>query len=215
MADAPAPAPDTDPSASVPQPEIQDAAGPTDGSPSPAEAPAQTTSLQPDTASEPVAAPTPEPAPTPAPAPEPVISEPAPPAVSPDTVSFNGIPEVAATLEVPASTANAEAGDGGEWELLLQKLRHWLATGQLQQQWQSARGPLSLLAGLIALLLVLRVYGALLAVLDSLPLVPGLLELVGVIAVTRFSLRRLVRSSERQAVIHDLQQRWQAFRGKG
>jgi CAAD domains of cyanobacterial aminoacyl-tRNA synthetase len=93
-------------------------------------------------------------------------------------------------------------------------VRHWLASGRLQQQWQSARGPLSLLAGLIALLLVLRVYGALLALLDSLPLVPGLLELVGVIAITRFSLTRLLRSNERQAVINDLQQRWQAFRGK-
>ncbi|MFM8935359.1 MAG: CAAD domain-containing protein [Vulcanococcus sp.] len=128
---------------------------------------------------------------------------------------INGVPEVAATLEVPASApGGGDDGDGGEWELLLQKLRHWLASGQLQQQWQSARGPLSLLAGLIALLLVLRVYGALLGVLDSLPLVPGLLELVGVIAVTRFGLRRLVRSEERQAVLRDLQKRWRAFRGK-
>ena len=35
----------------------------------------------------------------------------------------------------------------------------------------------------VALLLVLRIYGALLAVLDSIPLLPGLLELAGLIAV--------------------------------
>jgi hypothetical protein len=121
---------------------------------------------------------------------------------------------VASTLEVPAS-APASGAEGGEWELLLTKLRAWLASGQLQQQWQAARGPLSLVAGLIAVLLVLRVYGALMAVLDSLPLVPGLLELVGVFVVARFSLTRLVRSEERKAVFSGLQQRWQAFRGKG
>lgn len=153
----------------------------------------------------------------PVPAAEPLPASPdsAASPVSPAAPGYNAVPEVAATLDVPAAASPAgDGGDGGEWEVLVQKVRHWLASGQLQQQWQSARGPLSLLAGLIALLLVLRVYGALLALLDSLPLVPGLLELVGVIAITRFSLTRLLRSNERQAVINDLQQRWQAFRGK-
>jgi len=69
-------------------------------------------------------------------------------------------------------------------------------------------------AALIALLLVLRVYSALLSVIDSLPLLPGLLELAGVVAVTRFSLRRLVRSDARRQLFEDLRQRWQAFRGQ-
>jgi CAAD domains of cyanobacterial aminoacyl-tRNA synthetase len=214
MADAPAPASDADPSASAPQPEIRDAAEPTASSPSPAEAEASAVEEQGAdiTAAPVVAAPDPEPTPEPSlPEADPALSAPVPTA----SVSVNGVPEVAAILEVPASApGGGDSGDGGEWDLLLQKLRHWLGSGQLQQQWQSARGPLSLVAGLLALLLVLRVYGALLAVVDSLPLVPGLLELVGVIAVTRFGLTRLVRSSDRQAVLGDLQQRWQAFRGK-
>jgi hypothetical protein len=144
-------------------------------------------------------------------APEPIAP---PPAAPSSTAAIEGIPTVASTLEVPASAPGSGGAEGGEWELLLAKLRAWLASGQLQDQWQAARGPLSLLAGLIAVLLVLRVYGALMAVLDSLPLVPGLLELLGVIVVARFSLTRLVRSEERKAVIHDLQKRWQAFRGK-
>jgi hypothetical protein len=94
------------------------------------------------------------------------------------------------------------------------KVQNWLASGQLQQQWQAARTPISLLAGLIALLLVLRIYGALLAVLDSIPLLPGLMELAGLIAVVQFTLTKMVRSSDRRQVIDGVRQRWQSFRGR-
>jgi hypothetical protein len=124
---------------------------------------------------------------------------------------------VASTIEVPAtaqlSTAAADP-EGGEWDLLVQKLRSWIASGQLQEQWQAARTPLSLVAGLIAVLLVLRVYGAVLGVLESIPLLPGLLELAGLVAVVQFSLSRLVRSEDRREVIGGLKQRWQSFRGR-
>jgi len=232
MADAPAPASDADPSTWAPQPEIPDPGESTTAtSATPPEAggvssplsdeepvPVVTGLDEPDlssTADAPVVSEPASSVPVPAAEPLPASPDSAASPVSPAAPGYNAVPEVAATLDVPAAASPAgDGGDGGEWEVLVQKVRHWLASGQLQQQWQSARGPLSLLAGLIALLLVLRVYGALLAVLDSLPLVPGLLELVGVIAITRFSLTRLLRSNERQAVINDLQQRWQAFRGK-
>ena len=148
--------------------------------------------------------------------PEPVKPEPTPeppaPAASVD------IPTVASTLEVPASPKAAIPAadqDGGEWELLVEKVRTWISSGQLQEQWQSARTPLSLLAGLIAVLLVLRVYSAVLGVLDSIPLLPGLLELAGLVAVVQFSLTRLVRSNDRREVIEGLKQRWKSFRGRG
>ena len=148
--------------------------------------------------------------------PEPVkpepTPEPPPPAASVD------IPTVASTLEVPASpqvAIPAADQDGGEWELLVEKVRTWISSGQLQEQWQSARTPLSLLAGLIAVLLVLRVYSAVLGVLDSIPLLPGLLELAGLVAVVQFSLTRLVRSNDRREVIEGLKQRWKSFRGRG
>jgi hypothetical protein len=157
-------------------------------------------------------APVPEPTAQPAhasaqPEPEPVAAAPAPAPVA--------VPSIASTIEIPASsTDSTEQHDGGEWDLLVQKISQWINSGALQQQWQSARTPLSLLAALIALLLVLRVYSALLSVIDSLPLLPGLLELAGVVAVTRFSLRRLVRSDARRQLFEDLRQRWQAFRGQ-
>ena len=144
--------------------------------------------------------------------------EPAKPEPTPEPPAPTDIPTVASTLEVPASPQLATPAadqDGGEWELLVEKVRTWISSGQLQEQWQSARTPLSLLAGLIAVLLVLRVYSAVLGVLDSIPLLPGLLELAGLVAVVQFSLTRLVRSNDRREVIEGLKQRWQSFRGRG
>jgi hypothetical protein len=127
------------------------------------------------------------------------------------------LPTVASTTEVPASPqvqAPAADQEGGEWDLLVEKVRSWINSGQLQEQWQAARTPLSVLAGLIAVLLVLRVYSAVLGVLDSIPLLPGLLELAGLVAVVQFSLTRLVRSNDRRQVIEGVKQRWQSFRGR-
>ena len=146
-----------------------------------------------------------------APEPSPAVAEPAEPEPALE------VPTVASTIEVPASPqmqAPASDQEGGEWDLLVEKVRAWISSGQLQEQWQAARTPLSLLAGLIAVLLVLRVYSAVLGVLDSIPLLPGLLELAGLVAVVQFSLTRLVRSSDRRQVIEGVKQRWQSFRGR-
>ena len=166
-------------------------------------------------ASEPGAA-----SPQPAPLPEPeVLAINPPPVPTPLPVpTLPPVPTVATTIDLPAREAGAgpsgEAGEGGEWALLLSKLQAWLGSGPLQDQLQAARTPFTLVAGLVALLVVLQLYGALLAVIHSFPLAPGLLELVGVIAVVRFGLDKLVRSQERRALIEGLQRRWQAFQGK-
>ena len=124
------------------------------------------------------------------------------------------IPQVASTTDVPASPgASAPEDQGGEWQLLVEKVKHWVESGQLQQQWETTRRPITWLAGFIGLLIVLRIYSAVLGVVESLPLLPGLLELVGVISVVRFSLTRLVKSSDRHEVIDGLKQRWSSFRG--
>ena len=143
------------------------------------------------------------------------LEEPVAPEAQPNPEPANAfIPQVASTTDVPASAAAASSeGEGGEWELLVEKVKQWISSGQLQQQWETARTPITLLAGLIAVLVVLRIYSSLLGVLESLPLLPGLLELVGVISVVRFSLTRLVKSSDRHEVIDGLKQRWRSFRG--
>ena len=128
-------------------------------------------------------------------------------------------PSVAATLEIPARSGSSEAepqnGEGGEWELLLAKLRQWLDQNELQNLWVQARRPVTLLAALVGVLLVLRVYSAILSALDSLPLVPGLLELAGVVWVVRYGIPKMLRSSERDRLLGGLGQSWKAFRGKG
>ena len=125
-------------------------------------------------------------------------------------------PGITATLEVPPLEGSAEPGGkgGGEFDLLLQKIRDWLGSGELQAQWQRFRGPLKGLAILIGVVLLLRVYASLIGTLDSLPLVGGLLELVGLIAAVRFTATRLVRKSDRDQVFADWSRRWNDFRGR-
>jgi hypothetical protein len=133
----------------------------------------------------------------------------------PTPVSEPG-PGITATLEVPPLEGSAEpAGEGGgEFDLLLQKIKDWLGSGELQAQWQRFRGPLKGLAILIGVVLLLRVYASLIGTLDSLPLVGGLLELVGLIAALRFTATRLVRKSDRDQVFADWSRRWNDFRGR-
>ncbi|MCS5692805.1 hypothetical protein NZK33_12530 [Cyanobium sp. FGCU-6] len=125
-------------------------------------------------------------------------------------------PSIAATLEAPpvaAGTGGSASEEGGEWDLLVGKVRAFLDGGELQAWWDRLGGPLRGLGLLIGLVLVLRLYDALLDTLDDLPLVPRLLQLAGLIALVRFALTRLVRTEERQAVLSDWKARWQRFRG--
>lgn len=124
-------------------------------------------------------------------------------------------PLVAEIIEIPPRSGSEEpdGAEGGEWELLLSQVRDWIQTVRLQQSVQELRRPLTLAAWLLGLVVVLRVYAAVIGTLDRLPLVPGLLELVGVIAVIRFAATNLVRSEERQSLLQRLGDRWKAFRG--
>ena len=181
-------------------------------------APADTTAAETTAAEAPSAETTPVETPVVAAAETAAAAEPTPPVVEPAPAAASlEVPTVASTIEVPASPqvqAPATDQEGGEWDLLVEKVRTWISSGQLQEQWQAARTPLSLLAGLIAVLLVLRVYSAVLGVLESIPLLPGLLELAGLVAVVQFSLSRLVRSNDRHEVIEGVKQRWKSFRGR-
>ncbi len=164
-----------------------------------------------------------EPEPVPEPEPEPMSAGFEPlaeadseiPAPVPTPVS-EPEPGITATLEVPPLEGSAETGGegGGEFDLLLQKIKDWLGSGELQAQWQRFRGPLKGLAILIGVVLLLRVYASLIGTLDSLPLVGGLLELVGLIAALRFTATRLVRKSDRDQVFADWSRRWNDFRGR-
>ena len=135
---------------------------------------------------------------------EQAVQQPTPQAAPPE-------PSIAATLVIEAEP---QSGEGGEWELLLGKLRQWLDQNELNKLWAQARKPGTILAGLGGLLLVVRVYSAGLGALDSLPLVPGLLELAGVVWTVRYGIPKLLRSSERERLLGGLSQNWKAFRSK-
>ena len=66
---------------------------------------------------------------------------------------------------------------------------------------------------LVVALLLLQVYAAFVGALESLPLLPGLLELVGLVWLLSRGLPQLLRSSERERLMDHWTRRWRAFRG--
>ena len=130
-------------------------------------------------------------------------------------------PAIASRVTVPAAMspdpgqADLENGEGGEWDLLSEKLRSWWQEQDLDHQWQRLRQPLLLGVGLVGLILVMRIYSGILAAVATVPLAPRLFELAGVSWLAWFSVTRLVRSDERRKVFTAVSGRWQAFRGGG
>ena len=120
---------------------------------------------------------------------------------------------IASTVSVPPLEPG-EAGEGGEWDLLVGKLRAWFDGAELQARWEALGGPLRAVGLLLAALVLLRLYSALLGTLGELPLLPRLLQLVGLVAVLRFALTRLVRSQERERILGAWRERWADFRGR-
>lgn len=136
------------------------------------------------------------------------------PATEPSVETSTTVPPLGADPTGDAAPASDGDGEGGEWALLVEKMQAWWSSGELQKLWQQSRTPLTVGLALIAVLLVLQVYAGLLGAINSLPLVPGLLELVGLIWAVRYGLPRLLRRSEREQLLGGLQQRWSSFRGQ-
>ena len=146
-----------------------------------------------------------------APAPDPAPAPAADPAPTPELTS----PSIAERVSVPATLTGSDGTeDGGEWDLLSTKIRQWWSENDLTDQWQRLRKPLLLTAGLIAFILVLRIYGGILDAIATIPLAPRLFELVGVIYATWFATTRLVRSEERRKISAGVSDLWSSMRGK-
>ena len=150
-------------------------------------------------------------------APDPVIAEEQNLAQEPAIASIPtpaGSEAIAERIQVAAtdSTDDTSSG-GGEWDLLRSKLRQWWDDNNLVELWQRSSRPLFLLAGLIGLILLIRVYSGILAAIGSIPLAPRLFELVGLGWVIWFSTTRLIRSEERKALLANVGGIWAAFKG--
>ena len=180
---------------------MQSAEGP---SPSPAEPEAVSSAPTPDPFTASQSAPTAEEAAAAAPAPTPEPPAPEPPAAE---------SPIASTVSVPADPSSSDS-EGGEWHLLMEKLNAWLADAKLMELWQQSQRPLKLVGGALALLLVLQLTGAVLGTLDGIPMLPRLLQLTGLIYLTLFASRRLVRSDERRSLIEGIKSSSSSFTGK-
>ena len=163
--------------------------------------------------SDPTPTPEPTPAPTPAPMPEPEPTSAATPAPTPEpTPAPTPDPVIASTVSIPAQEGSD--GDGGEWELLVGKVKDWLEQNDLADLWTKAQLPLRVVGGLIVFSLVATVYSGVLSTINSLPLVPGLLELAGVIWLVNFALRNLIRNSDRDNFIKGARSTWSRVTGR-
>lgn len=113
-------------------------------------------------------------------------------------------PAIASTMSIPAT----DPGEGGEWDLLTEKLRDWMANNQLNELWDKTKTPAKLIGILILVIVVLQIYSGILNTIAQLPLAPRLLELAGLIWVARFAFQNLIRSSDRKQALGGLRTLW-------
>ena len=126
-------------------------------------------------------------------------------------------PVIASTVSIPAQESTDQDGgqlDGGEWELLVGKVKEWLEQNDLAELWTKAQLPLRVVGGLIVFSLLSTVYSGVLNTIDSIPLVPGLLELAGVMWLVNFALRNLIRNSDRDNFIKVVRSTWGLVTGR-
>ena len=119
---------------------------------------------------------------------------------------------IASTVSIPARETSDQ--DGGEWDLLVGKVKAWLEQNDLGELWDKAQLPLRVVGGLIVFILLAKVYSGVLNTIESLPLVPGLLELAGLIWLVNFALRNLIRHSDRDQFMASARSTWSRFPGR-
>ena len=158
-----------------------------------------------DLVEEPVSEPEPAPATPVESQPEPEIAEVGEPAPTPE-------PVITSTVTVPAQETSTD--EGGEWDLLVEKIKAWIDSNQLGSLWDQAQLPLRLIGGLILFVIVSTVYSGILGTINKVPLAPGLLELTGVIWLLNYARCNLVRSSDRKRVIDALGSTWNKVVGR-
>ncbi len=139
------------------------------------------------------------------------VSE-AEPAPAPETAATAPDPVIASTVTIPAQENSTDAG--GEWDLLVEKIKTWIDSKELGSVWSQAQLPLRLIGGLILFVIVSTVYSGILGTINKVPLAPGLLELTGVIWLLNYARCNLVRSSDRKRVINSIGSTWNKFVGR-
>ena len=96
----------------------------------------------------------------------------------------------------------------------MSKVKAWREQNDLGELWSKAQLPLRVVGGLIVFTLAAQVYSGVLSTIDSIPLVPGLLELAGLIWLVNFALRNLIRNSDRDNFIKGARSTWTRVTGR-
>jgi len=122
------------------------------------------------------------------------------------------IPTIGSRVEVPP--LGGERAEGGEWDLLSGKLRDWFYRNDLGGQWDRLGGPLRASGLLLAGLILIKLYEALIDTLDDIPLLPRLLQLVGLLYLLNFGLTHLIKSQDRENLYQVWKKRWHDFTGR-
>ena len=143
---------------------------------------------------------------------EPAPASPAESAAAPPTVETTPEPVITSTVTIPAQETSTD--EGGEWDLLVEKIKAWIDSNQLGSLWNQAQLPLRLIGGLILFVIVSTVYSGILGTINKVPLAPGLLELTGLIWLLNYARCNLVRSSDRKQVIDAVASTWNKVVGR-
>jgi hypothetical protein len=122
------------------------------------------------------------------------------------------IPTIGSRVEVPP--LGGESAEGGEWDLLSGKLRDWFHRNDLGGQWDRLGGPLRASGLLLAGLILIKLYEALIDTLDDIPLLPRLLQLVGLLYLLNFGFTHLIKSQDRENLFQVWKKRWHDFTGR-
>ena len=133
-------------------------------------------------------------------------------AAVPPTVETTPDPVITSTVTIPAQEASTD--EGGEWDLLVEKIKAWIDSNQIGSLWNQAQLPLRLIGGLILFVIVSTVYSGILGTINKVPLAPGLLELTGLIWLLNYARCNLVRSSDRKQVIDAVASTWNKVVGR-
>ena len=144
----------------------------------------------------------------------PVTETPMAPEPAAQPVTAPASPSIAERISVPAqASADSSEEDGGEWDLLSNRIKQFFEANNLQDQWQSLRQPLFLLGGLIVVILTMRIYGGILDAIATVPLAPRLFQLVGTFYAIWFAATRLIRAEERKKISANVNDLWSSLRG--
>ena len=133
-------------------------------------------------------------------------------ATVPPTVETTSDPVITSTVTIPAQETSTD--EGGEWDLLVEKVKAWIDSKQLGSLWDQAQLPLRLIGGLILFVILSTVYSGILGTINKVPLAPGLLELTGLIWLLNYARCNLVRSSDRKQVMDAVASIWNKVVGR-